>query len=92
MAWDNKDTALAIQGVGSLASAWGQYESDKKRNKLLQQQLDYEQKQNDLANQKQVQAQASLDNAFDTADLNLNKKKKKKNPLDAAIDTNLPTA
>jgi hypothetical protein len=77
MTWDNKDTALALQGAGSLASAWGQYESNKKRNKILQQQLDYAKEQDALALAKQNKAQDNLDSAFSYSDLNPNKKKKK---------------
>jgi len=82
MAWDSKDTALTIQGIGGLAGAWGQYQTDKERNKLLKKQLTYEQEQNDIANQKQIQAQTNLDDAFSTSDLNTKKKKKKKDVLE----------
>ena len=74
MAWDSKDTALAIQGFGSLASAWGQYETDKKRNKLLQNQLNYEKEKDTLALAKMDAAQTNLDDAFSAS---LLKKKKK---------------
>jgi len=77
MAWDNKDSALALQGIGSLASAWGQYKTSKKRNKLLQDQFNYAKKQDALALAKQNKAQDNLDDAFSYSDLNPNKKKKK---------------
>lgn len=74
MAWDSKDTALTIQGVGSLASAWGQYKTDKKRNELLENQLNYEKEKDALATAKMDTAQNALDDAFSDF---LNKKKKK---------------
>jgi len=77
MDWTNRDTALTIQGVGTLAGAWGQYETNKERNKLAREELDY-QKQKDLAaTAKYNTAQKNLDNAFDASILNVNKKKKK---------------
>jgi hypothetical protein len=77
MAWDSKDTALTLQGVGSLANAWGQYKTNKKRNKLLEQQFNYAKEQDALALAKQNKAQSNLDSAFSYSDLNPNKKKKK---------------
>ncbi len=77
MAWDSKDTALAIQGFGSLASAWGQYETDKKKNKLLENQLNYEKEKDALALAKMDTAQGNLDDAFAQSPL------KKKKKLDA---------
>ena len=82
MAWDSKDTALTLQGVGALASAWGQYKTNKKRNQLLADQFNYAKKQDALALSKQNKAQSNLDNAFSYSDLNPNKKKKKKDTLD----------
>ena len=77
MPFNFKDAALGLQGVGALASAWGQYETGKQRNKLLKEQLDYAKKQDALALNKQKQAQSNLEDAFSYSDLNLNKKKKK---------------
>lgn len=78
MAWDNKDTALTIQGLGSLASAWGQYETDKQRNKLIKEEMDYRKSLDTRALAKEDLAQANLDDAFASSDFNINKKKKKK--------------
>lgn len=75
MAWDSKDTALAIQGVGALAGAWGQYESDKVRNRLLNEQFKYAQSQDAMAIEKQNLAQSNLEDAFDASALNKKKKK-----------------
>ena len=81
MTWDSKDKALAIQGVGSLASAWGQYETGKTRNKLMQQQFDYQKSLDTKAFAKQDEAQKNLDDAFADSDFNIKKKKKKKDAL-----------
>jgi hypothetical protein len=72
------DTASLFQGVGTLASAWGQYESDKKRTKAMEEQLDYEKKKDKLALAKADEAQINLDDAFTSSDLN---KKKKIDPI-----------
>lgn len=74
--WDSKDTALTMQAAGTVAGAWGQYESDKKRNKLLSEQFDYEKQKDKVAQGRLDKAQASLDDAFDNSILNPNKKKK----------------
>ncbi len=75
--WDAKDTSLAISAVGNLASAWGQYKTDKERNKLLEKQFNYEVEKDKLANEKMAKAQENYDNAFD-ASLIIDPKKKKK--------------
>jgi hypothetical protein len=82
--WDAKDTGLAMQGFGSLASAWGSYETDKQRNKLLKEQLDYEKSKDALANERLNMAQSELDDAFMDSDL-FGKKKKK--TTDSTVDT-----
>jgi len=89
MAWDSKDTALTLQGVGALANAWGQYENGKKRNKLLGQQFEYAKQQDASALAKQNKAQSNLDDAFSYSDLNPNKKKKKKDTLDTGSSVNV---
>ena len=77
MAWDSKDTALTIQGLGSLAGAWGQYETDKQRNKLIKEEMDYKKSLDARAMAKEDLAQANYDNAFSVSSFNINKKKKK---------------
>ena len=91
MAWDNKDTALALQGFGALVGAYGQYKTDKRRNKLLQEQFDYAKKQDALALAKQNKAQSNLEDAFSDSDLNPTKKKKKKTDpyLDSGSSVNV---
>ncbi|MBE0498570.1 MAG: hypothetical protein IBX43_04935 [Campylobacterales bacterium] len=92
MAWDSKDTALSIQGIGTLASAWGKYETDKTRNKLLKEQLDYEKQKDSLANAKTDMAQKNYDDAFlPTPDMT-KKKKKADGTLDLSTDTSMLTA
>jgi hypothetical protein len=71
------DVGSIMQGTGVLAGAWGSYESDKKRNQMLQDQMNYEKQKDQTAQSKLDKAQTSLDNAFDSSLLNpLNKKKK----------------
>ena len=69
---------LAIQGLGALAGAWGQYETGKKQAKIEQEKFDYAKQRDALADGKADEAQANLDNAFEDSILNTNKKKKKK--------------
>lgn len=71
-----KDVGSIMQGAGTLAGAWGSYEADKKRNNLLQNQMDYEKQKDQYAQGKLDKAQTSLDDAFDNSVLNPNKKKK----------------
>lgn len=71
-----KDVGSIMQGVGTLAGAWGSYESDKKRNQMLQDQMNYEKQKDQYAQGKLDKAQTSLDDAFDNSVLNPNKKKK----------------
>lgn len=89
--WDAKDWGTVMQGAGTLAGAWGQYESDKSRNKLIQDQLAYEKQKDALANSKLDKAQASLDDAFSSSLLNP-KKKKATDPLSGVEDTTATTA
>jgi len=85
MKLDLKDLGAGLQGIGAVAGAWGQYESEKKRNKLLQEQLDYAKKQDALSLAKENKAQKNLEDAFSYSDLNPNKKKKKK--TDSYLDS-----
>lgn len=71
------DYGLAVQGIGALAGAWGEYETGKEANKLKKEQFEYE-KAKDLAmNTKMDSAQLNLDNAFGVP---VSGEKKKKNP------------
>jgi hypothetical protein len=71
------DYGTILQGIGALAGAWGSYESEKKRNKLLDEQFKYEKSKDANAQAKLDKAQTSLDNAFENSMLNTTNKKKK---------------
>ena len=92
MAWDSKDTALSIQGIGTIASAWGKYETDKTRNKLLKEQLDFEKARDVRANTRMDMAQKNYDDAFLPTPEMAKKKKKADGTLDLAPDTSMLTA
>ena len=77
MEWTNQDTALALQGIGAFADAWGSYETDKQKNKLLKEQFDYEKQKDMTYNAKMDSAQQNLEDAFSSSSL---APKKKKNP------------
>lgn len=89
--WDANDWGTVMQGAGTLAGAWGQYESDKAKNKLIREQLDYEKQKDALANQKLDKAQSALDNAFENSLLNP-KKKKPTDPLSGVEDPSAAVA
>lgn len=91
MAWNSKDTALAIQGFGALAGAWGQYESDKTKNKLLNKQLDYENQKDLVATTKMDTAQSNLEDAFNNSAFGKKKKKKNADGTDVVEDTTTTT-
>lgn len=76
--WSTANTGSLLQGIGSIAGAWGNYESEKKRNKMLEKQFAYEQEKDSNAKAKLDKAQSSLDNAFDNS-LFADITKKKKN-------------
>ena len=82
------DTNLAtlVSGFGAVANAYGAYETGKKKNKIAQQQLDYEKQKDLAANLKMDTAQSNLEDAFSASTLG---KKKKKNPdgTDVVEDT-----
>ena len=65
----------ALQLGGSLASAWGQYQTDKKRNKLIENDMAYKKALDARAIEKENKAQANLDDAFSISDFNIKKKK-----------------
>lgn len=80
----------AIQGIGSLAGAWGSYESAKKANKLQKEQFDYEKSKDALALTKINEHQKNVDDAF--SDFTLDGKKKKKADGSDIIDNFSPSA
>jgi len=82
-----------LQALGSLAGAWGSYESQKKTNQFLQDQFNYEKSKDDLAKKKLNTAQVNLESAFDGSLLG-NKKKKTDGTIvsDSANTSSLPVA
>lgn len=70
-------TGLALQGLGAVAGAWGQYESGKKQAEIENKKLEYQMGRDALADGKAEQAQSNLENAFLNSDMTQNKKKKK---------------
>lgn len=90
--WTAGNTGQLLQGIGAVAGAWGSYESDKKRNKLLDKQFAYEQEKDANAQAKLDKAQLSLDSAFDSSLFSgVNKKKKNADGTDI-IDTTTAVA
>jgi len=81
MAWNSRDTSLAIQGLGSIAKAWGDYDTSKEKNKIAREALDYEKQQGINADIKTAQAQKNYDDAFAFVPMGVPKKKKKDDPL-----------
>jgi len=77
MGLGTKDYALIINGIGSLAGAFGQYKTDKERNKLIKEELEYKKSLDTDAINKQNKAQKNLDDAFSESDFNIKNKKKK---------------
>lgn len=53
-----------LGGIGALAGAWGKYSSNKKQNKLLSAQFDYEKQKDALANNRFVEDRAAINDAF----------------------------
>lgn len=66
-----------LQGVGSLASAWGDYKIGKKMVEVEKEKLDYEKDKDKITADKTSQAQAELDGALASV-YNVEKKKAKK--------------
>ncbi len=65
--WSSNNTAMTISGLGSLASAYGQYKSDKAA-------LDYKKKRDKKMDAKYATAQKNLEDAFDASPLSTKKK------------------
>lgn len=77
----NKDGGSAgigglLGGIGALAGAWGQYQSDQKRNALLTDQFNYEKQKDALANTRFLNDRSMINDAFGITDPNIPKKKK----------------
>lgn len=82
MAWDT-----LLQGVGSLASAWGEYEMGKEANKIAKERLKYEKSKDAIASRKRAQAQSELGSALaNVYGTDRKKSKKKKGSLADAYE------
>lgn len=57
------DWGKTLQGVGSLAGAWGKYSIGKEQNKLIKKQFDHEIALDNRAIAKEDEAQATFDSA-----------------------------
>ena len=84
MAFDFAGIGSIVSGVGSLAGAWGAYESGQERTKLLKNQLDYEKSKDAFVMAQFNKRQETIDDAF-----GVNAKKKKREADGANI---IPTA
>jgi hypothetical protein len=83
----------ALQGVGALASAWGNYTVGKKNNKLAQEKLQYEKDKDVQVSERQAQAQAELDGAMYNVYGSTKKKAKQEDgSLSSAYDSTTTTA
>jgi hypothetical protein len=81
----NKDGGSAgigglLSGIGSLAGAWGQYNSNKKQNEMIKAQFNYEKQKDALANARATEDRQALKDAFATP----TKKKKNADGTDVA--------
>lgn len=58
------DIGLGLEGIGTLAGAWGQYELGKAQNKLIKDQLKYQKDKDALALKKLAEREDAIDQAF----------------------------
>jgi len=84
--WYERNAGAIVQGVGALAGAYGQYQTDTARNKMIDKQFNYQVAQDKLALSRYNKAQTNLDDAFADSSLNPKKKKKKKDTLGNEIE------
>jgi len=76
--------SLWLQGIGSLAGAYGSYKVGKEQNKIERDKLKYEKAKDTITADKQAQAQAELDDAV--ANVYGTKKKKAKKTTGSLSD------
>lgn len=74
-----------LKGIGSVAGAWGSYETGKRSNKIAKEQLEFDRKQQAKADAKLEAAQAELDSALNN--IYGQPKKKKKKDLSLAFES-----
>lgn len=58
------DVGLGLQGIGTIASAWGTYENMKARNKLIQDQINYQKAKDALVQKKLDDREKTIAEAF----------------------------
>lgn len=58
------DIGLGLEGIGTLAGAWGQYEIGKQQNKLIKDQLKYQKQKDALALEKLKKREDDINQAF----------------------------
>jgi len=81
------DFGTLLEGAGSLASAWGEYEMGKEANKIAKERLKYEKSKDAIASRKRAQAQAELGGALaNVYGTDRKKEKKKKGSLSDAYE------
>jgi hypothetical protein len=61
------DIGLGLEGIGTLAGAWGQYELGKAQNKLIKEQLNYQKQKDALALKKLAEREDAINDAFGTS-------------------------
>lgn len=89
--YNSRGAGLAIQGIGALAGAWGQYENGVADRKQREKEFEYQKELDTKAFDKQDLAQSNLDDAFASSDFNLKKKKKKLDALGNEISDETAT-
>ncbi|PID47326.1 MAG: hypothetical protein CR967_04625 [Proteobacteria bacterium] len=77
-----------LEGVGTLAKAWGSYEVGRRANKIAKEQLAFDKEQLAKQNERQNQAQAELEGALESV-YGTPKKKKKNNDLSLAYEASV---
>lgn len=74
MSLDMQTGGLYVQGIGALASAWGNYKIGKEQNDIAKQLLQYEKDKDTAITTKTAEAQKEFEDGFDSV---FNPKKKK---------------
>lgn len=76
------DIGSTLKGIGSLAGAWGNYESGKAQNKMLKEQFDYAKKRDALVLAKLDERQDVINDAFGAT---TNKSNLMDNPFNTSV-------
>lgn len=62
--YNMSDVGLGLQGLGSLAGAWGAYEMGRQRNNLIKDQLNYQKQRDALLDAKLEERDDAIRTAF----------------------------